>query len=96
MTRELWVDLDPRDVLEEAKAFFAGPESGFSGTPDGEGPSFVRFRTFRGTLTVTAVRESADGRERTRVRVSTLRAHPAVAQFLTLLRTEDEARASAA
>lgn len=83
MTREIRVDWAPSEVLERAKRFFTGPESGYAGGIDGEGDGFVRFRTFRGTFAVTALREG----DATRVRVSTLRSHPAVPLFLTMLRT---------
>ena len=95
MTREIRVDLPPPDVLARAKRFFAGPESGYAGSIDGEGDGFVRFRTFRGTIAVSARREG-EGDSLTRVRVSTLRAHPSVPLFLTWLResgSEAETRA---
>lgn len=95
MTREIWVDLPPNNVLERAKRFFMGADSGYAGWLDGEGEGFVRFRTFRGTLAVTSLRDEAAG-GRTRVRISTLRAHPSIPLFLTQLResaSEAETRA---
>lgn len=89
MTREIWVDLSPSEVLERARRVFTGPESAYAGSIHGEGEGFVRFGTFRGTLAVTAVREAEGGR--TRVRVSTLRSHPSVPLFLTLLRGRSSA-----
>ncbi|MBI4513140.1 MAG: hypothetical protein HY702_03430 [Gemmatimonadetes bacterium] len=83
MTREVWTDIPPLQVLARARQFFAGPDSGYAGAVDGEGDGFVRFRTFRGTIAVSAIAEP-DGR--TRVRVSTLRNHPSIPVFLTLLR----------
>lgn len=90
MTREILLDLEPREVLERAKRFFTGPDSGYAGGVDGDGPGFVRFRAFRGILAVTAVREGGEGgREAaTRVRISTLRSHPSIPLFLTLLQGE--------
>lgn len=93
MTREIRVDLPPRDVLERAKRFFTGAESGYAGWLDGEGEGFVRFRAFRGTLAVTALPER-DGEGRTRVRISTLRAHPSVPLFLGWLRESSPEGAS--
>ncbi|MGH7545483.1 MAG: hypothetical protein ACREKI_04795 [Gemmatimonadota bacterium] len=85
MTREIRVGLPPREVLERAKRFFTGPESAYAGSLEEEGEGFARFRAFRGTVAVTAQREG-DGEGRTRVRVSTLRAHPSIPLFLTWLR----------
>lgn len=83
MTREVWTDIPASQVLARARQFFTGPDSGYAGAVGGEGGGFVRFQTFRGTIAVSAVAE-ADGR--TRVRVSTLRNHPSIPVFLTLLR----------
>lgn len=85
MTREIRVDLPPREVLERAKRFFTGADSGYAGSLEEEGEGFARFRAFRGTIAVTALREG-DGEGRTRVRISTLRAHPSIPLFLTSLR----------
>ena len=95
MTREIRVDLPSREVLERAKRFFSGAESGYAGWLEEEGEGFVRFRAFRGTIAVTALRED-DGRGRTHVRISTLRAHPSIPLFLTLLRESEPERAPSA
>ncbi len=87
MTRETLVKLTPEETLERAKAFFTGPESGYSGTLIEDGDGFVRFRTFRGVLAIMADREG----EFTRVRCSTLRYHPSVGKFLLSLGAESPA-----
>jgi hypothetical protein len=84
MTRESLVSLSPDAVIELAKTYFTGTESGYSGTLVEEGEGYARFETFRGHLAVAA---SQDG-EQTRVRCSTLRYHPSLGKFLLLLETE--------
>lgn len=92
MTREIRIDLPPREVLERAKRFFTGADSGYAGWLEEEGEGFVRFRAFRGTIALTALREG-DGEGRTHVRISTLRAHPSIPLFLTSLREPASERA---
>lgn len=87
MTRETLVSLPPERVLELAREFFAGPASGYAGTPVEEGGDFIRFQAFRGQLAISA---STDGGQ-TRVRCSTLRYHTSVGQFLLQLQTESTA-----
>ena len=82
MTRESWTGLSVSEVLARARGFFTGPDSGYAGALEDEGEAFVRFRTFRGAIALSAV---ADRSGRTRVRVSTLRNHPSIPVFLSLL-----------
>lgn len=84
MTRESLVSLSPEAVIELAKSYFTDAQSGYSGTLVEEGDGFARFQTFRGHLAIAAATEG----QRTRVRCSTLRYHPSIGKFLTLLATE--------
>jgi hypothetical protein len=84
MTRETLVSLPVLEVVELAKDFFTDPSSGYSGSLVEEGEGYARFDTFRGHLAVFA--ESVG--ERTRVRCSTLRYHPALGKFLLRLETQ--------
>ncbi len=84
MMRESLVSLSPETVIDLAKRFFTEAQSGYSGSLVEEGEGFARFQTFRGHLAISA---SRDG-DQTRVRCSTLRYHPSIGKFLTLLETE--------
>lgn len=90
MTRESLVSLSPEAVIELAKSYFTDAQSGYSGTLVEEGDGFVRFQTFRGHLAIAATSEE----EQTRVRCSTLRYHPSIGKFLTILATESTASGS--
>ncbi len=87
MTRESLVSLSAEAVIDLAKLFFTDAASGYAGSLVEEGEGFARFQTFRGHLAVSA---SRDG-DMTRVRCSTLRYHPSIGKFLTLLETESAA-----
>ncbi len=90
MTRESLVALSPDAVMDRAKSYFTDPGAGYSGNLVEEGEGFARFEIFRGHLAIAA---SQDG-ERTRVRCSTLRYHPAIGKFLLMLETEPPGPAS--
>jgi hypothetical protein len=90
MTREALVSLSPDKVVDLAKNFFTDARSGYSGSLVEEGEGFARFEVFRGHLAIAA---SPDG-DRTRVRCSTLRYHPSIGKFITLLETETSASGS--
>ena len=84
MTRESLVSLSPEAVIELAKSYFTDAQSGYNGTLVEAGDGFARFQTFRGHLAVAAAPEG----KQTRVRCSTLRYHPSIGKFLTILATE--------
>lgn len=88
MTRETSVSLSPEEIVDLAKAFFTSLESGYSASLVDEGDGFVRLQTFRGHLAITAWREG----ERTRVRLSTLRYHPSIGEFLLRIETQSSAQ----
>lgn len=89
MTSETTTDLSPSDVLEMARAFFAGPEAVHTMSVSESSDTHLEFASFRSSLFVAAFPDP-DGEGRTRVRVSTLREYGAADQFLTFLRTASE------
>lgn len=82
MTREIVVAQAPEEIVALAKNYFTSGESGYSGSVVEEGEGYVRFRTFRGLLAISA---SPEAEGRTRVRCSTLRYHPSIGKFLAML-----------
>lgn len=89
MTSETTTDIPPADVLEMARAFFAGPEAVHDMSISEASDTHVEFASFRSSLLV-AVFPDPDDEGRTRVRVSTLREYGPADQFLTWLRTASD------
>lgn len=86
MTSETTTDIPPAEVLEMARAFFAGPEAVHEMSISEASETHVEFASFRSSLLVAAFPDP-DGEGRTRVRVSTLREYGPAGQFLTWVRT---------
>ena len=85
MTTEITTTLSPEDVLSAARGFFIGPERMCDAWIESESEQHVSFCTFRGNLSIAAVRDAGDG-DSTRVRVTTLREEGLVPRLLTHLK----------
>ena len=82
MVHEMTTTLAPAQVLERAKAFFAGRVPATAAFPDKEGPGYVVLRGQGGEELVFAARSAPGG---TMVRGSTLLFDQQVKRFFTTL-----------
>lgn len=89
MTTETTSRLEPDEVLEGARRFFAGTNSVSAANVVDESARHITLATFRSRLAISAWEDEESGR--TRVRVSTLRRNDAVGKFLTWVRTAEPA-----
>lgn len=87
MITETTSRLEPEQVLEAAKHFFADSDSVSASNIVDESDRHVTLATFRSRLAISAWEDEDLGR--TRVRVSTLRRNDAVGKFLTWVRTAE-------
>jgi len=84
MTIETTSASSPEDVLRAARDFFHGPHRVADAWIDSESEYHLSLCTFRGNLSIAAVRDPADPAV-TRVRVSTLRYEGVVPRLMTVL-----------